>query len=180
MPLKSASIAGMSTRRSALASTLASALTLCCAGHAWAQASYPDKAMRVIVPQPPGRSFDFVSRVLAERLGKLLGQSVVVENRPGSGTLVGTDLAAKAASDGTQRPVPAVAQRRDRFCQGQPRQAHLRIRRQWLGPARAGRRAMPSGGSGAHACALPGGAARLPGLARDWTKLVRDMNLKPE
>ncbi|HSV52413.1 MAG TPA: tripartite tricarboxylate transporter substrate binding protein, partial [Burkholderiaceae bacterium] len=53
-----------------------------------------------IVPQPPGGGFDFVTRVLAERLGKQLGQSVVVENRPGSGTLVGTDLAAKAAPDG--------------------------------------------------------------------------------
>jgi tripartite-type tricarboxylate transporter receptor subunit TctC len=100
MPLKSPSIAMGSTRRSALIQALASALALCGAGQAWAQASYPDKALRVIVPQPPGGGFDFVTRVLAERLGKLLGQSVVVENRPGSGTLVGTELAAKAAPDG--------------------------------------------------------------------------------
>ena len=100
MPLKSPSIATGSTRRSALSQALSSALVLCCTGQAWAQASYPDKPLRIIVPQPPGGGFDFVSRVLAERLGKLLGQSVVVENRPGSGTLVGTDLAAKAAPDG--------------------------------------------------------------------------------
>jgi len=70
------------------------------AGLVWAQTGYPSRPLRVIVPQPPGGGFDFVARLLAERLGKVLGQSVVVENRTGSGTLVGTDLAAKAAPDG--------------------------------------------------------------------------------
>jgi tripartite-type tricarboxylate transporter receptor subunit TctC len=65
-----------------------------------AQTVFPERPLRIIVPQPPGGGFDFVSRVLADRLGKRLGQSVVVDNRPGSGTLVGTDLAAKAAPDG--------------------------------------------------------------------------------
>ena len=67
---------------------------------AWAQSSYPSRGLRVIVPQPPGGGFDFVARVLAERLGKVLSQTVVVENKPGSGTLVGTDAAAKADPDG--------------------------------------------------------------------------------
>jgi tripartite-type tricarboxylate transporter receptor subunit TctC len=67
---------------------------------ALAQDSYPNRALRVIVPQPPGGGFDSVARALGERLGKQLGQSVVVENRPGSGTLVGTDAAAKADADG--------------------------------------------------------------------------------
>ncbi len=62
--------------------------------------SFPDKPIRVIVPQPPGGGFDFVARQLAERLAKQIGQSVIVENRPGSGTLVGTDAAARAAPDG--------------------------------------------------------------------------------
>jgi tripartite-type tricarboxylate transporter receptor subunit TctC len=62
--------------------------------------SFPSRPLRVIVPQPPGGGFDFVARALAERLGKQIGQSVVVENRPGSGTLVGTDAAAQAAPDG--------------------------------------------------------------------------------
>ena len=66
---------------------------------AWAQA-YPNRVLRVIVPQPPGGGFDFVARALADRLGKQIGQSVVVENKPGSGTLVGTDAAAKADPDG--------------------------------------------------------------------------------
>ncbi|MEO6407869.1 MAG: tripartite tricarboxylate transporter substrate binding protein [Burkholderiaceae bacterium] len=75
-------------------------LLLGLAGRAGAQGAYPDRPLRIVVPQPPGGGFDFVSRVLAERLAKQIGQSVVVENRPGSGTLVGTDLAAKAAPDG--------------------------------------------------------------------------------
>ena len=66
----------------------------------WAQGAYPNRPLRVIVPQPPGGGFDFVARALAERLTKSLGQSVVVENKSGSGTLVGTDAAAKAEADG--------------------------------------------------------------------------------
>lgn len=65
-----------------------------------AQSDFPNRALRVIVPQPPGGGFDFVARQLAERLSRRLGQSVVVENRPGSGTLVGTDAAARATPDG--------------------------------------------------------------------------------
>ena len=65
-----------------------------------AQASFPSRPLRVIVPQPPGGGFDFVARTLGERLAKQIGQSVVIENRPGSGTLVGTDAAAKADPDG--------------------------------------------------------------------------------
>jgi tripartite-type tricarboxylate transporter receptor subunit TctC len=65
-----------------------------------AAAAFPDKPLKVIVPQPPGGGFDFVARTLADRLGRQLGQGVVVENRPGSGTLVGTDAVAKAPADG--------------------------------------------------------------------------------
>ncbi|MES2183113.1 MAG: tripartite tricarboxylate transporter substrate binding protein [Pseudomonadota bacterium] len=70
------------------------------AGTAFAQAPFPDKPLRIVVPQPPGGGFDFVARVLADRLGKALGQPVVVENRPGSGTVIGTDVVAKAPADG--------------------------------------------------------------------------------
>lgn len=61
---------------------------------------FPSHPIRVIVPQPPGGGFDLVGRVMADKLTVLLGQPVTVENRPGSGTLVGTDAAAKAAPDG--------------------------------------------------------------------------------
>ena len=62
--------------------------------------NYPNKVVKVIVPQPPGGGFDFVGRLLADRLGKQMGQSFVVENKPGSGTLIGTDFVAKSAPDG--------------------------------------------------------------------------------
>ena len=62
--------------------------------------NFPDRPVKIIVPQPPGGGFDTVARVVADRLQTLLGQAVIVENRPGAGTLVGTDIAAKAAPDG--------------------------------------------------------------------------------
>ena len=62
--------------------------------------SYPSRPLRVIVPQPPGGGFDLVARTLSEPLGALLGQPVIVENRPGGGTVVGTDIVAKADADG--------------------------------------------------------------------------------
>lgn len=77
-------------------------------GQALAQA-FPNKPMRVVVPQPPGGGFDVVGRLLADRLGKALNQSVIVENRPGSGTLVGTDLVAKATPDGYTLLVGSVS-----------------------------------------------------------------------
>lgn len=71
--------------------------------------AFPTRPMRVVVPQPPGGGFDVVGRLLADRLGKALNQSVVVENRPGSGTLVGTDLVAKATPDGYTLLVGSVS-----------------------------------------------------------------------
>ena len=82
---------------------LLATLFLACAAvlpSAYAQGSYPNKVVKVIVPQPPGGGFDFVGRLLADRLGKQMGQSFVVENKPGSGTLIGTDYVAKSAPDG--------------------------------------------------------------------------------
>jgi tripartite-type tricarboxylate transporter receptor subunit TctC len=66
---------------------------------AWAQ-SYPARAVRVIVPWPPGQATDISARVVAERLQQQLGQPFVVENRPGAGGSIGTDLVAKSAPDG--------------------------------------------------------------------------------
>ncbi len=61
---------------------------------------FPTRPVRVIAPSPPGGGFDLVARVIAEKMPETLGQTVVVENRPGAGTLVGTELAAKAPADG--------------------------------------------------------------------------------
>jgi tripartite-type tricarboxylate transporter receptor subunit TctC len=65
-----------------------------------AQPAYPQQTIKIIVPQPPGGGFDTVARLLAERLSSGLGQSVIVENRTGAGTLVGTEAVAKSAPDG--------------------------------------------------------------------------------
>ena len=88
------------SRRHLVAALPAACLLGVFAPAAWAQADFPSRSLRVIVPQPPGGGFDFVARALGERLAKRLGQPVVVENRTGSGTLIGTDAAAKAAPDG--------------------------------------------------------------------------------
>ena len=61
---------------------------------------YPQRAVRLVVPYVPGGGTDFTARVIAPRLGEALGQQVVVENRPGGGTNIGSDLVAKAAPDG--------------------------------------------------------------------------------
>lgn len=61
---------------------------------------FPAKPLRLIVPQPPGGGFDLVGRVIASKLAEYLGQQVVVENKTGAGTLVGTEAAAKAQADG--------------------------------------------------------------------------------
>ena len=61
---------------------------------------FPNRPLKLVVPQPPGGGFDTVARQLADKLGPLLGQSVVVENRPGAGTLVGTESVARAPADG--------------------------------------------------------------------------------
>ena len=71
--------------------------------------AYPNKPVKVVVPQPPGGGFDFVGRLLADRMGKQMGQSFVVENRPGSGTLIGTDAVAKSAPDGYTLLVGSVS-----------------------------------------------------------------------
>jgi tripartite-type tricarboxylate transporter receptor subunit TctC len=61
---------------------------------------YPAKAVRMIVPFAPGGASDFVGRILQPRMSELLGQQIVVENRPGASGNIGLDAAAKAAPDG--------------------------------------------------------------------------------
>jgi len=62
--------------------------------------AWPAKPIRLIVPFPPGGTTDVVTRLIATELSKSLGQSVVVDNKPGAGTVLGVDLAAKSPADG--------------------------------------------------------------------------------
>jgi len=62
--------------------------------------SYPSRTVRVIVPSAPGGSVDALGRMVSQKLSSALGQQFVVENRAGSGGVVGTEVAAKAAPDG--------------------------------------------------------------------------------
>jgi tripartite-type tricarboxylate transporter receptor subunit TctC len=62
--------------------------------------AYPNKPIRLMVPFPPGGSTDIVARIVAQKLGAQLGQSLVIENRGGAGGTIGTAVVAKAAPDG--------------------------------------------------------------------------------
>src|ERR1700716_4521238 len=67
---------------------------------AQAQANYPDRPVKIIVPIGPGGSYDLVGRHLADALSKRPGQAFFVENKPGAGTIVGTQVAAQSEPDG--------------------------------------------------------------------------------
>ncbi len=75
------------------------ALALVCAGPALAQ-NYPTKTIRIIVPFTPGGGNDISARFIAQQLTEAFKHSVIVENRPGAGSTVGTDMVAKSAPDG--------------------------------------------------------------------------------
>src|ERR1700755_1589104 len=77
-----------------------------------ALADYPDKPIRLIVPQAAGSATDTVARILAAELGPELGQTVIVEDRPGGALTIGIDIVAKSAPDGytlAMGPIGALA-----------------------------------------------------------------------
>ena len=69
------------------------------AGGAWAQA-YPSKPIRWVVPSAPGDGSDITGRLIAEKIGRELGQAVVIDNKPGAGGVLGSEFAAKSPADG--------------------------------------------------------------------------------
>ncbi len=65
-----------------------------------AQADYPDKPLRLVVPFPPGGSTEPLARVLSQKLGESFGQQVIVDNRPGAGSTIGAEIVARSPADG--------------------------------------------------------------------------------
>ncbi|MDQ1080289.1 tripartite tricarboxylate transporter substrate binding protein [Pseudoroseomonas cervicalis] len=90
------------TRRLVLAGAglLATPALLRSQAQAQAQANYPNRPVRMVVPFPGGGATDVTARVISERLSQMLGQPVVVDNRPGAGGILGCDMVAKAEPDG--------------------------------------------------------------------------------
>lgn len=89
-----------------------SVATLCvilALGWSAAHAAFPDKPIKLMVPFSPGGGADLIGRTLAAELSKTLGQSVFVENKPGGGTIIGSDIVAKSAPDGHTLLVSSIA-----------------------------------------------------------------------
>ncbi len=88
---------------------LAAFITLCALAGA-SHAQFSSRPVRILVPNPPGGATDTVARVIAPRLGELLGQPVVVENKPGSNGNLAIEMTAKAPADGLTLLLGADAQ----------------------------------------------------------------------
>ena len=87
-------------------------ILLACVFATSAVAEYPDKPIRLIVPQAPGSATDTIARILAAELGKEISQQIIVDNRPGGALTIGLDLTAKSEPDGytiCMGPIGALA-----------------------------------------------------------------------
>lgn len=96
---------GLLPRRLVLGAVSLAMAALVCATHTPAHAAadtaqWPERPFKLIIPFPPGGAADAIGRYYADELGKLLGQPVVVDNKPGAGTAIAAETAARAAADG--------------------------------------------------------------------------------
>ena len=74
-------------------------ITLFCFFSLAAHADYPDRPIRIIVPFPAGDGLDIQARMIGQKLTERLGQQVIIDNKPGAGTLIGVEAAAKSPGD---------------------------------------------------------------------------------
>src|SRR3954454_4249552 len=79
---------------------LSAAMGLACAVEGHAQSDFPNHPVRLVNPYTPGGSVDLVGRALAAGLSEIWGQQVIMDNRPGAGTMIGTEIVARAEPDG--------------------------------------------------------------------------------
>jgi tripartite-type tricarboxylate transporter receptor subunit TctC len=86
--------------RRALLVAAATLAALACIPSAQAQDGYPNKTIKIVAPVQPGGGVDLVARTIADRLGRVLGQSIIVDNQSGGGGIVGSMATARAAPDG--------------------------------------------------------------------------------
>jgi len=83
-----------------IAPAVLAAASLLCVSVACAQAPYPSKTIRIVVPLAPGGNVDLVARALAQTVSENIGQQIIIDNRPGASSLVGTQYVAKTPPDG--------------------------------------------------------------------------------
>ncbi|MEA3153515.1 MAG: hypothetical protein QOK44_1104 [Betaproteobacteria bacterium] len=86
--------------RQVITSAAAVLVAASAAAHAQSAAPYPVRPIRIVVPQSAGASTDLTARLIGQKLNVVFGQPVIVDNRPGAGSIIGTDLVAKATPDG--------------------------------------------------------------------------------
>ncbi len=79
---------------------MAITLAACCAAGSAAAAGFPERPVRMVAASAAGGGTDIIARLLAQRMTELWGQQVIVDNRPGGGGVIATDITAKAAADG--------------------------------------------------------------------------------
>nr|MBF0685107.1 tripartite tricarboxylate transporter substrate binding protein [Pseudomonas sp.] len=79
---------------------LGAALSTPVAGTAHAQADYPNRPIKIVVPYPPGAASDTMARILGNELQRSLGQPVIVENKPGASGTIGNQYVARSPADG--------------------------------------------------------------------------------
>ena len=116
--------------RRTLLATLMSAAALLAAADAGAQTAdnFPNRPIRIIVPQAAGSGIDLLARTLAQKMGELWGQSGVVENRAGANAIIGMEVAARAAPDGytlVYAPVSSVTTNQFIYKEGRALQGRL-------------------------------------------------------
>lgn len=101
MRMNGVEMTGSTNRRAALvAAASAAAGSLLPSTHAWGNAPYPDRPIKLVVPWSAGGSTDVLARAVGQNLGEVLGKPVVVDNRPGAAGRLGIDTVAKSAPDG--------------------------------------------------------------------------------